>query len=63
MFQKKWSLLLFLLPGLILLVLFSVYPFFSGVRYSITDGTRAGLFVGLDNYMHAYGAIRKTYRR
>ena len=50
MFQKKWSLLLFLLPGLILLVLFSVYPFFSGVRYSITDGTRAGLFVGLDNY-------------
>ena len=31
-------------------MLFSVYPFFSGVRYSITDGTRAGLFVGLDNY-------------
>ncbi len=50
MFQKKWSVLLFLMPGLSLLVLFSLIPFFSGIRYSITDGTRAAHFVGMDNY-------------
>ena len=50
MFRRKWSFLLFLLPGFILLMLFSIIPFFSGVRYSITDGTNANRFVGLDNY-------------
>ncbi len=50
MFRKKGSLLLFLLPGLTLLMLFQVIPFFGGIRYSVTDGTKANGFVGLANF-------------
>lgn len=50
MFRKKGSLLLFLLPGLTLLLLFQVIPFFGGIRYSVTDGTKANEFVGLNNF-------------
>ena len=51
MFKRKWSLLLFLLPGLGLLMLFNIIPFFSGIQYSVTDGTKANNFVGFDNYL------------
>lgn len=51
MFRRKWSILLFLLPGLSLLILFNIIPFFSGIQYSVTDGTKANRFVGIDNYV------------
>lgn len=44
------SVLLFLLPGLLLLMIFYVIPFFSGISYSVTDGSKANTFVGLKNY-------------
>ena len=50
MFHKNRSLLLFLLPGLGLLILFNIIPFFGGIWYSVTDGTKANQFVGLTNY-------------
>ncbi len=50
MFRKNKSLLLFLLPGLLLLLIFYVIPFFSGISYSVTDGSKANTFVGLKNY-------------
>ena len=50
MFHRKKSLLLFLLPGLIILILFYVAPFFEGFYYSMTDGTFYNRYVGFDNY-------------
>lgn len=50
MFRRKWSLLLFLLPGLALLLLFNIVPFFTGIQYSLTDGTNANQYVGFKNY-------------
>ena len=49
MFRKNKSLLLFLLPGLLLLMIFYVIPFFSGISYSVTDGSKTNAFVGLKN--------------
>ena len=40
----------FLLPGLLLLLLFYVVPFIGGIRYSLQDGSFAARFVGLENY-------------
>ncbi len=51
MFVRKKSVLLFLLPGFGLLLVFQIIPFFSGIRYSVTDGSKDMLFVGLDNYL------------
>lgn len=50
MFQKKKSVLLFLLPGLIMLLAFYVFPFVGGIRQSLLDGSRANTFVGFANY-------------
>ena len=50
MFTKKKSLLLFLLPGLLGLMLFYVAPFIGGIWYSVTDGSYKNAFVGLENY-------------
>lgn len=50
MFVRKKSVLLFLFPGFTLLMIFAVIPFFIGIRYSVTDGSRTMAFVGLDNY-------------
>lgn len=50
MFRKNTSLLLFLMPGLLLLLIFYVIPFFSGISYSVTDGSKTNAFVGLKNY-------------
>ena len=50
MFRRKWSLLLFLLPGFALLLLFNIVPFFTGIQYSLTDGTNANQYVGFKNY-------------
>lgn len=50
MFEKKKSVWLFLLPGLLMLMIFYIVPFFSGIGYSLTDGSYKNAFVGLQNY-------------
>lgn len=50
MFERKRSVLPFLLPGLIGLFLFYGIPFFGGIYYSLTDGSFYNRFVGLENY-------------
>lgn len=51
MFRKEKSLWLFLFPGLLLLLIFYIVPFFSGISYSITDGSKTNTYVGLTNYL------------
>lgn len=50
MFDRKKSVLLFLLPGLIGLFVFYVIPFFGGIYYSFTDGSYKNAFVWFENY-------------
>ena len=50
MFEKKKSVPLFLLPGLCMLLIFYIIPFFSGIGYSLMDGSYKNEFVGLKNY-------------
>ena len=50
MFTKKKSVLLFLLPGLCMLLVFYIVPFVGGIGYSLTDGSYKNEFVGLQNY-------------
>ena len=50
MFHHKKSLWLFLLPGLAGLTVFYLAPFLGGIYYSLTAGSIANRFVGLDNY-------------
>ena len=50
MFKKKKSVLLFLLPGFLMLMVFYIVPFVSGIGYSLTDGSYKNEFVGLANY-------------
>lgn len=50
MFVRRKSVILFLLPGFILLFWFHVLPLLNGFRYSITDGSVNMQFVGLENY-------------
>ncbi|MCI5771264.1 MAG: sugar ABC transporter permease [Clostridiales bacterium] len=54
MFHKKKSLLLFLLPGLGMLMLFYLIPFIGGIYYSMTDGTIHNNFVGFANYVRVW---------
>ena len=54
MFVKKKSVLLFLLPGLALLLVFYIVPFIGGIRYSLTDGTFYNAFVGMENYRNLW---------
>jgi multiple sugar transport system permease protein len=52
--RRRWDLLPYglLLPSLLLIILINLYPFFTAVYYSLTDGTMLvnGQFVGLENY-------------
>lgn len=54
MFEKKKSVLLFLLPGLCMLLIFYIIPFFSGIGYSLMDGSYKNEFVGLKNYQEIW---------
>lgn len=54
MFKHKKSVLLFLLPGGVGLLLFYIIPFFGGVYYSLTDGSYRNAFVGLKNYINIW---------
>ncbi|WP_433545160.1 carbohydrate ABC transporter permease [Streptomyces sp. CA-294286] len=53
--RRWWTPYLFLLPGLALVVLFSLWPFLNTVVLSLTDSQilRGGSFVGFDNYVRA----------
>ncbi len=51
MFRNKKGVLLFLLPGLLGLAVFSLAPFIGGLYYSMTDGTFQNNFVWFDNYL------------
>jgi multiple sugar transport system permease protein len=50
MFNRKRSVLPFLLPGLIGLFVFYIIPFLGGIYYSFTDGSYKNAFVWFDNY-------------
>ena len=50
MFDRKKSVLLFLLPGLTGLFVFYVIPFVGGIYYSFTDGSYKNAFVWFENY-------------
>lgn len=54
MFQRKKSLWLFLLPGLLGLLVFYLVPFVGGIYYSMTDGTIDNNFVGFQNYTRVW---------
>ncbi len=47
---KKRTVLLFLLPGLLGVMLFYVAPLLGGMYYSLTDGSRLNRYVGFQNY-------------
>ena len=51
MFEKKKSVLFFLLPGLLMLLVFYIVPFVSGIGHSLTDGSYKNEFVGVQNYI------------
>ncbi|WP_424210904.1 carbohydrate ABC transporter permease [Streptomyces sp. BI20] len=55
--RKWWTPYLFLLPGLVMVTLFSLWPFINTVILSFTDAQilRGGGFVGFDNYARALG--------
>lgn len=57
MFTRKKSVILFLLPGLLLLLVFYIIPFIGGAGYSVLErtynpdiGHSQMRFIGLDNY-------------
>lgn len=51
-----WTPYLFLAPGLLMVTLFSLWPFVNTVILSLTDSRilRGGTFVGFDNYTRAF---------
>lgn len=55
MFQKKKSLWLFLLPGLLGLMVFHLVPFIGGIYFSLTDGTVHNRLVWFQNYQRVWG--------
>ncbi len=54
MFRRHKSVILFLLPGLLGISIFYVFPFFRGIYFSLTDGSFYNRFVGFDNYMRVW---------
>ncbi|MFJ3173557.1 carbohydrate ABC transporter permease [Streptomyces roseus] len=54
--RKWWIPYLFLAPGLLMVALFSLWPFVNTVVLSLTDAQilRGGTFVGFDNYTRAF---------
>lgn len=54
MFRRKKSLWLFLLPGLLMLMVFYIVPFFGGIYFSLTDGSIHNRFVGMSNYVRIW---------
>ena len=54
MFTRKKSLMFFLLPGLLGLMLFYLIPFMGGIYFSMTDGSIANNFIWFDNYKRVW---------
>lgn len=54
--RRWWTPYLFLAPGLLMVALFSLWPFVNTVILSFTDAQilRGGTFVGFDNYTRAF---------
>lgn len=55
---QNLSLLFFVLPALVVYVLFKLYPAFSGVYYAMTDWngvSKTVSFIGLDNFVRVFG--------
>ncbi|WP_443065899.1 carbohydrate ABC transporter permease [Streptomyces sp. NBC_00503] len=54
--RKWWTPYLFLAPGLVMVTMFSLWPFVNTVILSFTDAQilRGGGFVGFDNYTRAF---------
>lgn len=54
--RKWWTPYLFLAPGLVMVTVFSLWPFVNTVILSFTDAQilRGGGFVGFDNYTRAF---------
>ncbi len=56
--RVRWDLLPYwlLLPSLLLIMLINLYPFFTAVNYSLTDGTMLvnGKFIGIQNYVRLF---------
>ncbi|MGW7099573.1 carbohydrate ABC transporter permease [Streptomyces sp. NPDC054838] len=54
--QARWAPYLFLAPGLLLVLLFSIWPFLNTVILSFTDARilRGGRFTGFANYRRAF---------
>lgn len=50
MFQRKRSVLIFLIPGLSLLAVFYFVPFLIGLRYSLMGGAKMSSYIGAANY-------------
>lgn len=54
MFRRKKSVILFLLPGLLGIMVFYIVPFFGGIYFSLTDGSFYNRYVGFDNYLRVW---------
>lgn len=54
MFRRKKSVLFFLMPGLLGILVFYIVPFFGGIYYSLTDGSFYNHYVGFDNYLRVW---------
>ena len=54
MYKRFRSVLPFLLPGLLVILIFYVVPFFGGIRWSLRDGTFQNNYVGFDNYLQVW---------
>ncbi len=55
---QNLSLIFFVLPALVVYVLFKLYPAFSGVYYAMTDWngvSKTVSFIGLDNFVRVFG--------
>ena len=55
MFKRNKSVLLFLMPGMMLLLIFHLIPFFGGIFLSMLDGSKDNHFVGFLNYAQIWG--------
>ena len=54
MFKQKRMLAVVLLPGMLGLLIFYILPFFGGMYFSVTDGSRQNNFVGVANYLSVW---------
>ena len=61
LYKKKWPLVIFLLPGLVMMLVFLFIPFINNIRFSLYDMTSVVLmpgqefkYIGLENYKNLF---------